>query len=128
MTWNMNTIDRRRFLRGGGVALALPMFGSLLGRTATGGEGIENPKRLACFYFPDGVPMPLPEDPAYQDWAWRWTLTAPAVLIYVALLFLFGVAEAHITLRHPVHLLCQSGDRREYAETHKAAECEHQSK
>ena len=29
MGWNMNHIDRRRFLRGSGVALALPMFGSL---------------------------------------------------------------------------------------------------
>ncbi len=27
-------------------------------------------KRLACFYMPDGVPMPLADDPAYQDWAW----------------------------------------------------------
>ena len=28
------------------------------------------PRRLACFYFPDGVPMPRPDDPAHQDWAW----------------------------------------------------------
>jgi hypothetical protein len=27
-------------------------------------------KRLACIYFPDGVGMPLPEDPAYKDWSW----------------------------------------------------------
>jgi hypothetical protein len=70
MTWNMNTIDRRRFLRGSGMALALPMFGSLAGQFARGAEPTSNPKRLGCFYFPDGVPMPLPEDPAYKDWAW----------------------------------------------------------
>lgn len=70
MTWNLNTIDRRRFLRGSGVALALPLFGSLTVPLARGREAQANPRRLGCFYFPDGVPMPLPEDPAYQDWAW----------------------------------------------------------
>ncbi|WP_390895583.1 DUF1552 domain-containing protein [Stieleria tagensis] len=66
----MNQIDRRRFLRGSGVALALPLFGSLSVSSARGQQVAANPKRLGCFYFPDGVPMPLPEDPAYQDWAW----------------------------------------------------------
>ncbi|TWT94955.1 DUF1552 domain-containing protein [Neorhodopirellula pilleata] len=70
MTWNRNTIDRRRFLRGTGTALAVPLFGSLVSPLARGEQPRPNPKRLACFYFPDGVPMPLPEDPAYQDWAW----------------------------------------------------------
>ncbi|MBI1247977.1 DUF1552 domain-containing protein [bacterium] len=70
MSLNLNHIDRRRFLRGSGIALALPMFGSLLESTARGDQTPTNPKRLGCFYFPDGVPMPLPEDPAYQDWAW----------------------------------------------------------
>ncbi len=68
MQWNR--IDRRRFLRGSGVALALPMFGSLSISAADGKNAASNPKRLGCFYFPDGVPMPLPEDPAYQDWSW----------------------------------------------------------
>ncbi|TWT73160.1 DUF1552 domain-containing protein [Allorhodopirellula solitaria] len=75
MAWNMNNIDRRRFLRGSGVALALPLFGSTASSStassSTGGdEVVKNPKRLGCFYFPDGVPMPLPQDPAYQDWSW----------------------------------------------------------
>ena len=69
MTLNLNTLDRRRFLRGSGVALALPMFES--SRAAlNASEDRANPKRLACFYFPDGVPMPLPADPAYKDWLW----------------------------------------------------------
>lgn len=70
MTWDMNKMDRRRFLRGGGIALATPLFASLAGPLARGVDPQPNPKRLGCFYFPDGVPMPLPEDPAYQDWAW----------------------------------------------------------
>ncbi len=69
MTLNLNSLDRRRFLRGSGVALALPMFES--SRAALNAiEDRANPKRLACFYFPDGVPMPLPADPAYKDWLW----------------------------------------------------------
>lgn len=64
----LSQIDRRRFLRGTGIALALPMFDSLL--MASEQTRPENPKRLGCFYFPDGVPMPLANDPAYQDWAW----------------------------------------------------------
>lgn len=70
MSWNMQSLDRRRFLRGSGVALALPLFGSLLKSVARGEEPAARPRRLGCLYFPDGVPMPLPDDPAYQDWAW----------------------------------------------------------
>ena len=68
MPIDLNRIDRRRFLRGTGLALAIPMMGSLH-RTSRGSE-VSNLRRLGCFYFPDGVPMPLPKDPAYQDWAW----------------------------------------------------------
>lgn len=73
----MASLDRRRFLRGSAIALALPWFESaagaapLLGVNQSGkpGEGA-TPKRFAAVYFPDGVPMPLPEDPAYADWSW----------------------------------------------------------
>jgi len=68
MKIDFNRIDRRRFLRGAGIALSIPVMGSLY-RVARSAE-ISNPRRLGCFYFPDGVPMPLPNDPAYQDWAW----------------------------------------------------------
>lgn len=70
MRWKMHQLDRRRFLRGSGVALALPLFGSFANLVAGGDQSLANPKRLGCFYFPDGVPMPLPEDPAYEEWAW----------------------------------------------------------
>jgi hypothetical protein len=69
MTTSLNSLDRRRFLRGTGVALALPWFESVA-RFAGAAEQGSLPKRLACFYMPDGVPMPLAEDPAYKDWAW----------------------------------------------------------
>jgi hypothetical protein len=66
---SLASLDRRRFLRGSGVALALPWLQSALraGETTTAAEPI---RRLACFYMPDGVPMPLASDPAYEDWAW----------------------------------------------------------
>ena len=67
---NLNSLDRRRFLRGTGIALALPLFESVTMPLVSGDAEAGNPKRLACFYFPDGVPMPLPEDPAHQDWSW----------------------------------------------------------
>ncbi|MCB9886455.1 MAG: DUF1552 domain-containing protein [Planctomycetes bacterium] len=63
------SLDRRRFLRGSAVALALPWF-ETFARAAGSAARRARPKRFACVYFPDGVPMPLAEDPAYQDWAW----------------------------------------------------------
>ena len=65
-----NRLDRRRFLRGTGWALALPLFESFSGVKSLGQGNAHPPRRLACFYFPDGVPMPRPDDPAHQDWAW----------------------------------------------------------
>lgn len=70
MTHNLNSLDRRRFLCGTGVALALPQFETFASRSAESVKEKSQPRRLACFYFPDGVPMPLPEEPAYKDWAW----------------------------------------------------------
>ncbi len=69
MNIDIASLDRRRFLRGSGVALALPWLESVV-QGSVGGELGERPKRLACVYWPDGVPMPLEEDPAYQDWSW----------------------------------------------------------
>ena len=66
----ITTLDRRRFLCGTGWALALPLFESLSLSKVLASKEKKTPKRLGCFYFPDGVPMPLPEDPAYKDWAW----------------------------------------------------------
>ena len=69
MNARLASLDRRRFLRGSAAALALPYLPSL--RRLGSAFGPRGPiKRLACIYFPDGVPMPLREDPAYHDWSW----------------------------------------------------------
>lgn len=64
---NIAAMDRRKFLRASGIALALPWFESF----ASALPSVSTPrKRLACFYIPDGVPMPRSDDPAFEDWAW----------------------------------------------------------
>lgn len=65
----ISRVDRRKFLRGSGIALSLPWLESIAG-VANGNEHQDSPKRLACFYMPDGVPMPLAADPAHKDWSW----------------------------------------------------------
>lgn len=67
---SIHSLDRRSFLRGSGWALSLPLFESLPLASAPAGAAADLPRRLACVYFPDGVPMPRPDDPAYKDWAW----------------------------------------------------------
>ncbi len=62
-------VNRRRFLRGTGVALALPWLEAAAPLHAATAAA-EPMRRLACFYMPDGVPMPLREDPAHHDWSW----------------------------------------------------------
>ena len=69
MNINIASLDRRRFLRGSGMALALPWLESFFPAPSRAGDG-ERLRRFACIYWPDGVPMPLTEDPAYQDWSW----------------------------------------------------------
>ena len=60
MTFSLDALDRRRFLRGTGVALALPWL-ECTAREALASDGNHPAKRnrLACFYMPDGVPMLL---------------------------------------------------------------------
>jgi hypothetical protein len=61
------TLNRRAFLRGAGVALALPWFETF---AAGGLTKDETPKRLVSVYHPDGVGLPLKSDPAWNDWSW----------------------------------------------------------
>lgn len=61
------SLSRRTFLRGSGIALALPWFESM----AVGGPALnETPKRFVSIYHPDGVGLPLKSDPAWTDWSW----------------------------------------------------------
>ena len=69
MNVNLSTLDRRKFLRGAGVALALPWMESFSGLAHAAPKSAQR-KRLAAFYLPDGVPMPLEKDPSFKDWSW----------------------------------------------------------
>ncbi len=67
MTQKKAVLDRRRFLYGAGIALALPRFETF---AATSPRSKETPKRFVSVYHPDGVGLPLKEDPAWKDWSW----------------------------------------------------------
>lgn len=60
-------LSRRTFLRGTGLALALPWFETFAG---DGPGSNETPKRFLSVYHPDGVGLPLKSDPAWKDWSW----------------------------------------------------------
>ena len=70
MNRKISSLDRRKFLRGSGVALALPWFESFPHSLSAATPPQSSIRRLACFYMPDGVPMPRVDDPAYTDWSW----------------------------------------------------------
>ena len=59
--------NRRSFLRGAGVALALPWLESLARANSAPSA---TPKRFLSVYHPDGVGLPLKSDPAWHDWSW----------------------------------------------------------
>lgn len=60
-------LSRRTFLRGTGMALALPWFETF---ASEGPTADETPKRFVSVYHPDGVGLPRKEDPAWKDWSW----------------------------------------------------------
>lgn len=61
------SLSRRTFLRGTGIALALPWF-ETFAISAPGSD--ETPRRFVSIYHPDGVGLPLKSDPAWKDWNW----------------------------------------------------------
>jgi hypothetical protein len=70
MVSNMNDklpLNRRNFLFGAGVALALPWFETF---AATDANAKSTPKRFVSVYHPDGVGLPVKADSAWQDWSW----------------------------------------------------------
>ncbi|MDG2128562.1 MAG: DUF1552 domain-containing protein [Fuerstiella sp.] len=60
-------LSRKTFLRGAGVALALPWLETF---SADGRDADRTPKRFVSIYHPDGVGLPLKSDPAWKDWSW----------------------------------------------------------
>ena len=63
-SWHLN---RREFLRGLGVSLALPFLSSLELRGAT--RAVARPRRFVTIYFPYGVSLPSEGD---EQAAWNW--------------------------------------------------------
>ena len=63
-------LDRRTILRGaGGLALGLPFLESMQGQASTADE-LALPKRVACFFFPNGVALPPANSEFHSDWHW----------------------------------------------------------
>ena len=60
-------LSRKTFLRGSGLALALPWFETF---AADNPSVDETPNRFVSIYHPDGVGLPLKSDPAWTDWSW----------------------------------------------------------
>ena len=65
-TWQL---DRRTFLRGAGVACALPALEAMTWSQAGGGPDTL-PRRLAVVYFPNGCSLPEENDEANAHWRW----------------------------------------------------------
>lgn len=61
-TWHLN---RRTFLRGAGVSLALPLLAGM----ETSAKPQAKPRRFAAVYFPYGVSLP-PDDHEHAAWNW----------------------------------------------------------
>ncbi|MEK6233962.1 MAG: DUF1552 domain-containing protein [Planctomycetales bacterium] len=59
-------LDRRTFLRGTGLSLALPL---LDGMSASAAES-PTPRRACFVFFPNGVSLPPANHAAHQDWHW----------------------------------------------------------
>jgi len=61
------SLSRRSFLRGTGLALALPWLETFAASTPSKAG---TPKRFLSVYHPDGVGLPLKSDPAWEEWSW----------------------------------------------------------
>ena len=64
-SWQLN---RRELLRGGGIALALPLLNSMNWAKAAAGK--EVPKRLVVSYISYGVYEPKGENGKHHNWNW----------------------------------------------------------
>jgi len=62
-SWQLN---RRTFLRGAGLSLALPYLEAM----SHAAPAVQRPKRFAAFFFGNGVALPSKGKPHYEDWHW----------------------------------------------------------
>ena len=67
MSMKSISTSRRQFLQGSGIALSLPWL-----ETFADAEKVpeKTPRRFLSVYHPDGVGLPLKNDPAWKDWSW----------------------------------------------------------
>jgi len=65
-------VDRRTFIRGAGIALALPWLETFASDSSGDKSPMPGgaPRRFVSIYHPDGVGLPLKDDPAWRDWSW----------------------------------------------------------
>lgn len=61
------TIHRRTFLRGLGVACALPSLEAMAARRR---PAAPRPKRFCALYIPNGVSIPPTDHPGHETWSW----------------------------------------------------------
>src|ERR1022692_4412749 len=59
-------LDRRTFLRGAGMALAVPWLEAM----SQASPPAERPKRFCAFFFGNGVALPARNQAHFQDWHW----------------------------------------------------------
>lgn len=59
-------LDRRTFLRGSGLALALPWLEAMTHAE----QAAPKPRRFCAFFFGNGVALPSKGRPGYEDWHW----------------------------------------------------------
>lgn len=59
-------LDRRTFLRGAGVALALPWLEAM----SSAAPATSRPKRFCAFFFGNGVSLPSRGSATFNDWHW----------------------------------------------------------
>jgi hypothetical protein len=59
-------LDRRTFLRGAGISLALPWLEAM----AHANQPAQRPKRFCAFFFGNGVALPSRNRPHFQEWHW----------------------------------------------------------
>ncbi|MEX0866406.1 MAG: DUF1552 domain-containing protein, partial [Pirellulales bacterium] len=78
-SWHLN---RRELLRGGGVALALPLLGGMSwSKVASAAAGKGLPKRMVVSYISYGVYEPTTEDGSHHEWSW-WPCSKPGELTF----------------------------------------------
>src|SRR5215831_8299279 len=63
LSWHL---DRRTFLRGAGLALALPWMEAMSLAEAAAAR----PKRFCALFFGNGVALPERNRPDYENWHW----------------------------------------------------------